>query len=414
MRTLFRATLFLLSCCVLAGCGAKSHAMTLSGEARMDMQMAQLVEALQGKRVGLLTNATGVDGRFESIADRLHAQPGVNLVAFFAPEHGVRGDHQAGGGIQDYDDPLTGIPVFSLYGARRQPTAEQLDLLDVMVFDIQDVGSRFYTYVWTMTLAMEACAAAGKEFIVLDRPNPVGLKKVEGAPIRFDAGLVGRLFPNQPFGTSTRHGLTAGELAILCNEEWMNPKVALKVIPVPGLTRSMTFEQTGYPWVMPSPNMPTLETALVYPGMCLFEGTNMSEGRGTTRPFELVGAPFINGTDLARELNALRLPGVRFRAAWFTPTFDDHRGELCGGIQVHVTDPDTFDPIRTALFVLKTTYTLYPDELDIRAGVSRLMGVENLHERIQADSVEAIIADWQADLEAFKALRARHLIYPDR
>jgi uncharacterized protein YbbC (DUF1343 family) len=383
------------------------------GMDRMEMQVAELVEVLKGKRVGMLTNPTGVDSQFRLIADRLNEHPDVKLVSFFAPEHGVRGDQQAGDPEADFTDPITGLPVHSLYGPRRAPLPEHLAELDVMVFDIQDVGSRFYTFVWSMTLAMEACAANGKEFVVLDRPNPIGLTKIEGQPNRFDAGLIGRKWADAPFGVATRHGLTAGELATLVNEEWMEPKVKLTVVKVPGLTRSMTFEETGYPWVFPSPNMPTIDTARVYPGLCVFEGTNLSEGRGTTRPFELVGAPWIDGTKLAAHLNAQGLPGCRFRAAWFRPMFSKNANELCGGIQVHVTDAEVFQPVRTGLAVLKGVVDLYPNDITFRSSLSRLMGIENLQERIKTESVDALVAESQADLEAYRELRARHLLYEE-
>lgn len=389
-----------------------AHADIEKGIERMEEQFENLVAALDGKRVGLLTNPTGVDANFRLIADRLNEHPDVELVSFFAPEHGIRGDLQAGRPEDDLLDPVTGLPVHSLYGARYRPTDEQLEDLDTIVFDIQDVGSRFYTYVWTMTHAMEACAANGKSFVVFDRPNPIGLDRVEGAANEFNAGLIGRKWEDAPHGVATRHGLTAGELATIVNEEWMDPKVELTVVKVPGLTRGMSFEETGYPWVFPSPNMPTRETAIVYPGMCLFEGVNMSEGRGTTRPFELTGAPWIDGNLLAANLNTKNLPGVRFRPAYFRPTFSRHAGELCGGIQVHVTNEEAFDPIRTALFVLREAVLLYPEETSAGNGVSRLMGFENLHERIQTEDPDSIIADWQESLESFKALREQHLLYP--
>jgi uncharacterized protein YbbC (DUF1343 family) len=398
----------LAACFVMGMMAVPSHAL---GNERTEQQIAELVEVLKGKRVGLLTNPTGVDGELRLIADRLHEHPEVELVAFFAPEHGVRGDEQAGRHADDFVDPITGLPVHSMYGPRQSPLPEHLADLDVMVFDIQDVGSRFYTFVWSMTLAMEACAANGKAFVVLDRPNPIGLTKIEGQPNRFNAGLIGRKWPNAEFGVATRHGLTAGELATLVNEEWMDPKVDLTVVKVPGLTRGMSFEETGYPWVFPSPNMPTIDTALVYPGLCIFEGTNLSEGRGTTRPFELVGAPFVDGTKLAERLNEQGLPGVRFRAAWFRPSFSKHQGELCGGIQVHVTDAETFEPVRTGIAVLKAVVELYPDDVTFRSSLSRLMGIENLEERIRNESVDQIVASWQADLELYRALRAKHLLY---
>ena len=380
-------------------------------ETRLEEQFSNLKTALADQRAGFLTNPTSVDNQFRHLADRMAGDPDINLICFFAPEHGLRGEHQAGAGDADYTDPITGLPVYSLYRTRQAPTAGQLETIDVLVYDIQDVGTRFYTYVWTMTHAMEACAANETKFIVFDRPNPIGISEVEGAPVPFDSGLIGRKWPDAPFGVPTRHGMTAGEIATLVNEEWMDPKVDLQVVEVPRYTRKMSFEETGYPWVYPSPNMPTRDTALVYPGMGIFEGSDMSEGRGTTKPFELCGAPYINGVDFAGQLNALGLPGVRFRVAYFTPIFEDYSGEVCGGVQVHVTDPDSFQPVRTGMSVLKTAYEMYPEQVELRNWASRLMGVENLHERLQTESVDAIIEGWQEDLQAFLALRDQHTIY---
>jgi uncharacterized protein YbbC (DUF1343 family) len=377
----------------------------------VEQQVQTLLQAVQGRRVALLTNPTGVDGSLNLIADRIHQSTGTTLVAFFAPEHGLRGDRQAGRDVADYIDRVTGVPVYSLYGSKRAPTTEQLAGVDVLIFDIQDVGVRFYTYVWSMTYAMEAAARNGVDFIVFDRPNPIGAHRVEGAPITFDAGLVGRVWPGRAFGVPTRQGMTVGEVATLVNEEWMNPKVSLQVILMSGYTRAQRFAATGRPWVLPSPNMPTLDTARVYPGMCVFEGCNLSEGRGTTRPFELIGAPFINGITLAARLNSLGLAGCRFRPAYFNPVFDDWAGQYCGGIQVHVLDAESFRPIRTALMILKTVYEMYPDQVTITSYAATLMGVPELHERIKTESVDAIIAGWQADLKAFKQLREKHLLY---
>lgn len=378
---------------------------------RLELQISHLVGALEGKRVGLLTNPTGVDSQYRLIADRLHEHPDVELGAFFAPEHGIRGDRQAGVHEQDFVDPQTGVTVYSLYGPRREPTADQLADLDAVIFDIQDVGARFYTYVWTMTYVMEACAQHGKEFIVFDRPNPIGLDRVEGAPITFDAGLIGRKWGSSPIGVATRHGMTAGEIATLVNEEWMDPKVDLTVIKVPGLTRTMTFAETGYPWVFPSPNMPTIDTAMVYTGTCIFEGVNVSEGRGTTRPFELFGAPWIDGTAYADALNALGLPGCRFRPAWFRPSFSTHSGQLCGGVQLHVTDPDAFRPVETGLHALKVLLEMYPEETTVQSFASRLMGIENLHTRILNEDVQTFIDEWEDNMETFLELRDKHLLY---
>jgi uncharacterized protein YbbC (DUF1343 family) len=276
---------------------------------------------------------------------------------------------------------------------------------------MQDVGARFYTRIWNMSRAMEAAAKAGKELIVFDRPNPIGLTRMEGPPITFDAGLIGTVWPGEPFGTPTRHGMTVGEILTLVNEEWTDHKARLTVIRIPGYSRTMTFEETGYPWVMPSPNMPTIDTAAVYTGTCVFEGTNLSEGRGTTRPFELIGAPFIDGPELAKRLNASGLEGVRFRPAWFTPTFDDHEGKRCAGVQVHVMNRESFEPVRTGLIMLKTVCEMYPEDVVVTSFATRLAGIPELHERIWTESVEALIDGWQDNLRAFAVMRQPHLLY---
>ena len=385
-----------------------------AAESRVEAQFQQLLEVLKGKRVGLLTVPTSVDAEFNLLADRLHAHPEVKLVCFFAAEHGLRGDRQAGAKVDDYVDEATGLPVFSVYGSRKAPEPDHCALFDVLMCDMQDVGVRFYTRIWTVTAAMEAVAKAGKEIVIFDRPNPIGLSRMEGAPTTLDAGLIGPRWPGQPFGIPTRHGMTMGEIVSLVNAEWAKPQARLTVIKVPGYTRGMSFEETGYPWVLPSPNMPTIDAAIVYPGTCIFEGSNVSEGRGTTRPFELIGAPFVDAARLARVLNEAGLKGVRFREAWFTPTFDDFAGQLCGGVQLHVTDADAFDPIRTGLTMLKTLCALYPEQVKVTAMASRLMGVPNLHEKIRTQSVDALIAAWQDDLKRFDALRQPYLLYPSR
>lgn len=377
----------------------------------LDLQVKALAEAVRGKRVGLITNPTGVDGNFTPLADVLVADGQTTITAFFSPEHGLRGDQQAGGSVNDYIDPYTGVPVYSLYGSRKGPTDEQLARVDVLVFDIQDAGARFYTFVWTMTHGMEAASRVRKPFIVFDRPNPVGLLKVQGAPNTVDEGLIGRKWPTAPWGLAVRHGMTAGEIATLANEEWLGAKADLRVVKVPGYKRSMTFAETNYPWVLPSPNMPTTETALVYPGTCIFEGSNLSEGRGTTKPFELIGAPFLNGKEYAEALNAAKLPGVRFRPLYFTPAFSKFQGQLCGGVQVHVTDPETIDPVVVGLTMLKTAAAMRPESVTITPWAGRLMGIPNLETRIRSESVEALAKDWQANLDAFKAVRAKHLLY---
>jgi len=301
---------------------------------------------LRGRRVGLICNPTSVDVRLRHAADLLHALPGVALAALFGPEHGVRGDAQYMAAVAGGTDAATGLPVHSLYGATReslQPTPAQLDGLDLLCFDIQDVGSRYYTYQATMLLCMEAAARAGIGFVVLDRPNPIGGLAVEGPALRPGFESFCGLHDLAP-----RHGMTVGELATLFAAE-RELELELTVVPCQGWRRRQAFGATGLPWVLPSPNMPTPATALVYPGMCLLEGTNLSEGRGTTRPFELFGAPWLDPGRLAAALSAERLPGIRFRPASFTPTWDKHAGERCHGVELHVLDAEAFRPFRTGL-----------------------------------------------------------------
>jgi uncharacterized protein YbbC (DUF1343 family) len=387
--------------------------MTPKQASDIEQQVQDLLKEVRGKRVALVTNPTGVDGDMNLIADRLCEDTKTTIVAFFAPEHGLRADIQAGSKVTDYIDPVTSVPVYSIYGKKTAPTDEQLKGVDVLVFDIQDVGARFYTYDWTMTHAMEAAAKNKIKFVVFDRPNPIGADKVEGAPNTFDCGLIGRLWEGKPFGVATRHGLTVGELAMLVNGEWLEPKADLTVIRMPGYRRTMVFEETGRLWVTPSPNMPGIDTAVVYPGLCVFEGTNLSEGRGTTRPFENIGAPFINALELARDLNALNLPGVRFRPTSFVPTFSKFRDEPCAGVQVHVTDRGKFLPVRTGLTVLKTIVSKYPDQVKVTAFAAKLMGIPDLQTRIFSESVQEIEKGWQENLREYMKIRAKYLVYPE-
>jgi uncharacterized protein YbbC (DUF1343 family) len=296
--------------------------------------------------VGLVCNPTAVTRKLVHAADLLHAAPGVRLAALFGPEHGVRGDAQYMAAVGGERDPRTGVPAHSLYGETQEslkPRPEQLAGLDVLVFDVQDVGARYYTYQATMMLCMEAAARAKLGFVVLDRPNPIGGVLVEGPRLRpgFESfcGL---------HDLAVRHGMTVGELALLFREE-RGLSLELEIVPCRGWKRNASFRATGLPWVFPSPNMPTPETALVYPGMCLLEGTNLSEGRGTTRPFELFGAPWLDGHRLADDLAREKLPGVIFRPASFVPTWDKHAGARCHGVEVCVADAQRFRPFRTGL-----------------------------------------------------------------
>jgi uncharacterized protein YbbC (DUF1343 family) len=387
-----------------------------TGLARLISEDCPLV---RGRRVGLLCNATSVDAELRHAIDLLGARSDLTLTALFGPEHGVRGDAQDMVGVGEARDPITGLPVFSLYGdteASLTPTPEMLDLIDVLVFDIQDVGSRYYTFVWTMVLAMRACAKAHKGFVVLDRPNPIGGVHVEGGQIEpgFESfvGLVS--CPN-------RHGMTPGEIA-----RWRHAveqlDLELAVISLRGWERDQWYEHTGLPWVLPSPNMPTVDTALVYPGMCLVEGTELSEGRGTTRPFELSGAPHLDGHRLARDLAAFELPGVRFRPAVFTPMFQKHARTPCGGVQLHVTNAEAFRPYRTGVAFLKACHDQDPERFAWRAkayefvdqipAIDLLAGSAGLREGIAAGaSLDELTHRWPRDEGTFLDERAPYLLY---
>ncbi len=382
----------------------------------VEVLLNEQLNALEGKNVGLITNPTGVDQGLNSIVDTLHNHEGVNLVALYGPEHGVRGGAQAGEGVDFYIDERTGLPVYSLYGDTKKPTPEMLEGVDVLLFDIQDVGARFYTYIYTMAYAMEAAAENDIEIIVLDRPNPISGLNVQGPVLDPDYSSFVGLYP-----IPQRHGMTVGELALLFNKEF-DINADLNVIEMNGWDRSMYYDDTPLEWVLPSPNMPTLDTALVYPGAALIEGTNVSEGRGTTKPFELIGAPFITGEDLAEQLNAADLPGVRFRAAYFTPQFSKHAGELSGGIQIYVTNRESYDSIETGLTIVKTIHDMYPDDFEFRAensaGVSffdNLIGNGWVREKIEEGaSIDEITSRWQEDLQAFKDVRREYLLYTVR
>jgi uncharacterized protein YbbC (DUF1343 family) len=389
--------------------------------------------ALEGKRVGLVTNPTGINSNFESSIEIIAKNPKIKLVALYGPEHGVRGNAQAGEYVPFYIDEKYGIPVFSLYGQSMRPSPSMLknideimrnfDIrkdektlkeemvkgIDVMIFDIQDVGTRVYTYIATMAYCMEACAEAGIKFVVLDRPNPINGVSTEGPILKYPefSSFVG-VYP-----IPIRHGMTVGELARLFNEKFLKKKVDLLVIPMKGWKRRMWFDETGLPWVIPSPNMPTLDTATVYPGQVFLEGTNISEGRGTTKPFELFGAPWIDGYELTKRLNSLNLPGVRFREAWFTPTFSKYSGELCGGSQIHVIDREKFRPFETTLYIIKTILEMYPDKIKFHDEYfDKIMGNSEIRKMlIKGESIEKIVGSYKEELEKFNELRKEFLIY---
>ncbi|MFJ3698458.1 exo-beta-N-acetylmuramidase NamZ domain-containing protein [Streptomyces sp. NPDC090052] len=364
---------------------------------------------LDGERVGIVTNPTGVTQDVRHIVDVMHADRRVNLTAVFGPEHGFRGTAQAGGSEGRYDDPATGLPVYDTYTRSGQPLADIFTTsgVDTVVFDIQDVGARFYTYIWTLYDCMEAAALAGLRFVVLDRPNPVTGRAALGPVLHKEfATFVGR----QP--VSQAHGMTVTELARLFNGEFLPKPVELETVRMSGWRRGDFFDATGLPWVPPSPNMPTPDTALVYSGTCLFEGTNLSEGRGTTRPFELLGAEGIDRR-WAEAANALELPGVAFREAYFAPVFSKFEGKTAGGVQLHVQDRAAFDPVRTAIGLLVTAKKVWSG-FAWRSDdwIDKLTGSAQVRTMIDkgADTDE-VVAAWQGELAAFRSVRERYLTY---
>ncbi|MEV0677293.1 DUF1343 domain-containing protein [Actinosynnema sp. NPDC050436] len=362
---------------------------------------------LAGRAVGVLTNQTGVLRDQTHVVDSMVAA-GHAPKAAFGPEHGFRGTAQAGGSEGDYRDPRTGIPVYDAHGADAAKLAAMFAKagVDTVVFDIADVGARFYTYIWTMYAAMRAAAATGAEFVVLDRPNPVGGTARGPQLDPAHASAVGR----EPI--AQQHGMTVGELAGLFNGEFLprhGGQAALRRVWARGWRRDDL--DPGLPWVPPSPNVPTRDTALVYPGTCLFEGTVLSEGRGTTRPFETVGAPGIDWR-WAEDLNAAGLPGVRFREAHFTPTFDKFAGRPCGGVALHVTRPGGFDAIRTAVAMLVTARSRYPDLVAWRPDlwVDKLTGSDRLRRMVDAGAgTDEVVGAWRDELAAFTRLRHDYL-----
>ncbi|MFL5322606.1 MAG: exo-beta-N-acetylmuramidase NamZ domain-containing protein [Myxococcaceae bacterium] len=386
-----------------------------------DVWLADNFRALRGKAVGAILNPTSVDSvGYRHLADSLAAAEGVKLAALFGPEHGIRGEAQYMVAVEDVArDPRTGAPVYSLYGHSFEslsPRAEWLEGLDALVFDIQDVGSRYYTYVYTMALAMKAAAKAKLPFYVLDRPNPIDGLHVEG-------NIVGERYRSFVglYGLPNRHGMTAGELAQLFNAE-EKFGCELHVVRCEGWKRSDGWDATGLGFVPPSPNMPTPDTALVYPGMCLGEGTNISEGRGTCRPFEQFGAPWLKPTEVADALNAMKLPGVRFRACSFTPTFDKHKGVSCGGAFIHVTDKQSFRPLLTGVAIFKAMHELSRGQFQWRADAYEfvedipafdlLCGTDQVRKGIEAGwSLDRLVAGFDEQARSFQPRRQPHLVY---
>jgi uncharacterized protein YbbC (DUF1343 family) len=372
---------------------------------------------LNGLRVGVLANPASVDHDFGHIVDRLGESADYKLAAIFGPQHGFKSDLQDNMIESPHaKDARRNVPIFSLYSETREPTPEMLDLIDLLVIDIQDVGARIYTFIYTMANCLRAAARHGLPVIVCDRPNPIGGVAVEGPML--EPGY--ESFVGQ-FPIPMRHGMTVAELARLFNEHH-GIGAELEIIPMQGWLRDTYFDETDIPWVLPSPNMPTVDTAIVYPGTVLFEGTMLSEGRGTTRPFELIGAPWLDGEQLAARLNEVGLPGVHFRAAGFEPTFQKHARVPCGGCQIHVTSRHDFEPVKTGVSLLRECYGLAPKQfkwrdppyeyehdkmpIDILAGSSALR--EQIEQQIPLDE---IAESWVAGIVAFEDIRKPYLLY---
>jgi len=385
-----------------------------------DAAAARNWSMLRGRRVGVISNPTaGVLRDTSHIVDSMAARDELDIVGVFGPEHGFRGSAQAGESEPEFTDPRTGLTVYDAYGAGAAKMAELFTKAgaDTIVFDIQDVGVRFYTYIWTMYSAMVAARSTGARFVVLDRPNPIG-RRADGPLMteEFTSGVGAEVIIQQ-------HGMTVGELARYFNGELL-PKegeggeVELEVVPVRGWDPHSTAHENGLPWVPPSPNMPTADTAVVYAGTGYFEGTNLSEGRGTTRPFEFVGAPYLDHRYSDR-LNARKLPGVRFREGYFVPTFSKHSGVTCAGVQIHVTDPRRYQPIPTAVAMLVEArryadFAWRQDSWDAKRPfwIDKLSGSPRLREMIDAGKdVDEVVGAWRDEVRAFERTRRAYLLY---
>lgn len=369
-------------------------------------QVSAYSTLFEGKRVGLITNASGINKAGKSSIDILYES--VDLVALFSPEHGIRGNERAGKQVENAKDKKTGLRVYSLYAETKRPTKEMLSKIDVLCFDIQDVGSRFYTYIWTLAYAMEACAEYGIDFVVFDRPNPIA-NSVEGAilqkPYRSFVGY---------FPITQRHGMTVGELSLLFNTEF-NIHCNLRVIKMQNYNPKLYFDDYNLMWIPSSPNIPHAKTALVYAGICLFEGVNVSVGRGTALPFEYIGAPYIDAENLAEKLNALNLKGVFFYPAYFTPSASIYKGVPCQGVQIIVRNKTIFEAVKTAVYMFYTLKEMYPEKFRVndasyrQAGINLLSGTSYFVNPNY--NAETVLEKMNADSEAFYEQRKSYLLY---
>jgi uncharacterized protein YbbC (DUF1343 family) len=383
----------------------------------LDVLLEKHLSILKDKRVGIITNQTGISSSGKHIVDLLSHLPGISVIALFAPEHGIRGDLPDGTEMASYADTRTGIRVWSLYGQHLKPTAEMLEDVDVLVYDIQDVGARFYTFISTLGLAMEAASEYGKEFVVLDRPNPINGLTIEGPIIEEPYySFVGQ------YPIPVRYGMTPGEMAqMIRGEGWMEEKnrLDLQVISMDGWKREMWYDETGLPWVRPSPNIPSILTAAIYPGLCLVEALNVSEGRGTMRPFEQIGAPWIDSVELAKTMNEYSLPGIYFRPITFTPVsipgaalWNKYKDQEIYGLDIIITDREKLRSIQVMVYLLITLEKLYPEELELQENLERLIGIQSFRHSISnLGPPEEILKEWEPGIQKFIELRRKYLLY---
>ncbi len=379
--------------------------------------LTEKIEMLRGARVGLVCNQASVNHGFRHVADVFHEHPDINLTTLFGPQHGIRGD------VQDNmietghaTDRKTGLPIYSLYSETREPTEEMLRDVDIIIFDLQDVGTRIYTFIYTLANCMRAAKKFGKKVIACDRPNPIGGEKVAGVVLDpACASFVGQ------FPIATRHGMTVCELGRMFNEQF-GIGCDLELVTMSGWSRHLWYDDTDSPWVLPSPNMPTSDTTIVFPATVHLEGTQMSEGRGTTKPFEFAGAPYIDADDFAGALAEFDFPGVYFRSCGFMPTFQKHAGQACGGVQIHVTDRDAFEPVIAGIAIVKSAFDMYGEHFDWkdppyeyeydRNPFDLISGTLKVRKAIeQGDPLTAIQDSWVMPLQEFKLLREQFLLY---
>lgn len=378
----------------------------------LDIFLEKHTKKIKNKKIGLITNLTGVNKELDSTIDLLYKHENIDLVALYGPEHGIRGVAKAGEKVDFFVDELTGLPVFSLYGKTRMPTQNMMKNIDLMIFDLQDIGSRYYTYIYTLAYVMKACEKYGKELIVLDRPNPITGVISEGNLVEKEYSSFVGMYP-----IPNRHGLTIGELSLLYKYEY-NLNCKLKVIPMEGWKRELYYDETEFIWIPPSPNTTSIDMTILYAGTCLFEGTNLSEGRGTAYPFEVIGAPFINGNELAQRFNNENLPGIIARPTSFKPTYQKYKDELCSGIHLHITNRNKFMPVKSAITLLSIVQKLYPKQFKFhsvangeRLFFDLLAGTDKLRHQILAGNTDSYFIESEKQLESFTEISKEYRLY---